>query len=135
MQKEGSIFTEKVRARKPLKSWFDVRRKKVGSWAFALNRLTGLGLTIYLFLHLGVLTILLQGESAWNDFVAVIKNPFFLILDVVLFFGLIFHALNGIRVGLVGLGFATENQRSLFWGLMGVGLILLFIATLLVFTV
>ena len=135
MQKESSISPEKVRIRKPLKSWFDVRRKKVGSWAFALNRLTGLGLTIYLILHLGVLTILLQGESAWNDFVAVIKSPFFLILDVVLFFGLIFHALNGIRVGLVGLGFATENQRSLFWGLMGVGLILLFIVTLLVFTV
>jgi succinate dehydrogenase / fumarate reductase cytochrome b subunit len=132
--KELSITRDKVRPRQPLRSWFDVRRRQVGSWAFALNRLTGLALTFYLFLHLGILTILLQGESAWNDFVALVKSPLFLILDVVLLIGLIFHGLNGIRVALVGMGFVTEKQRSLFWGLMVVGLLLLFIASWLIFT-
>lgn len=134
MGKEVSITREKVRPRQPLRSWFDVRRRRVGSWAFALNRLTGLGLTFYLFLHLGVLSILLQGESAWNDFIALVKSPLFLILDVVLLFGLIFHGLNSIRVALVGMGFVTEKQRSLFWGLMAVGLLLLFTASWLIFT-
>jgi succinate dehydrogenase / fumarate reductase cytochrome b subunit len=132
--KEVSNTREKVRPRQPLRSWFDVRRRRVGSWAFALNRLTGLGLTLYLFLHLGILTILLQGESAWNDFVALVKSPLFLILDAVLLFGLIFHGLNGIRVALVGMGFVSEKQRSLFWGLMVVGLLLLIIASWLIFT-
>jgi succinate dehydrogenase / fumarate reductase cytochrome b subunit len=132
--KEVSNTREKVRPRQPLRSWFDVRRRRVGRWAFALNRLTGLGLTLYLFLHLGILTILLQGESAWNDFVALVKSPLFLILDAVLLFGLIFHGLNGIRVALVGMGFVTEKQRSLFWGLMVVGLLMLIIASWLIFT-
>ena len=67
-----------VRPKRPLKSWFDVRSRKAGSWAFALNRLTGLGLTFYLIVHLGILTILLQGEQAWDDFVLIVKSPFFL---------------------------------------------------------
>jgi succinate dehydrogenase cytochrome b556 subunit len=134
VDKKVSITSDNVVSRRPLRSWFDLRRRGVGSWAFALNRLTGLGLTFYLFLHLGVLSILLRGDSAWNDFVTVAKSPFFLILDVILLFGLIFHGLNGIRVTMVGLGFITEKQRSLFWGLMVVGILLLFIASWLIFT-
>lgn len=135
MQDLQSMPRKQVRPRRPLRSWFDVRHRRVGSWAFALNRLTGLGLTLYLFIHLGILTILLQGESAWNDFVDVVKSPLFLALDVVLLFGLIFHGLNGIRVALVGTGISTGSQRSLFWVLMAIGLVLLAAAAILVFTV
>ena len=135
MENSSSISQPQRRAKQPLRSWFDVRRRRVGSWAFALNRLTGLGLTLYLFLHLGILTILLQGESAWNDFVAIVKSPLFLFFDVVLIFGLIFHGLNGIRVGLVGTGILAAQQKSLFWILMAIGLVLLVAAALLVFTV
>ena len=122
---EIQIAQDTVRPKRPLKAWFDVRARKVGSWAFALNRLTGLGLALYLVMHLGILTILLQGEDAWNDFVAVAKSPFFLALDVVLLFGLLFHGLNGIRVALVGMGIGVTNQRTLFWILMVAGLVLL----------
>ena len=118
-----------------MKSWFDVRRSREGGWAFALNRLTGLGLTLYLFLHLGILTILLQGEAAWNDFIALARSPLFLFFDVILIFGLLFHGLNGIRVALVGSGYSADKQRSLFWVLMVFGLILLVIAAWLVFAV
>ena len=135
MQDLHSIPPEQTRPSQPLKSWFDVRRRRVGSWAFALNRLTGLGLTLYLFLHLGILTILLQGESAWNDFVTVVKSPLFLFFDVILIFGLIFHGLNGIRVALVGTGYLADKQGPLFWGLMVIGFVLLVAAAILVFTV
>ena len=135
MQDLPSIPPDKTRPNQPLKSWFDVRRRRVGSWAFALNRLTGLGLTLYLFLHLGILTILLLGETAWNDFIALARSPLFLFFDVILLFGLIFHGLNGIRVSLVGSGYSTERQRSLFWILMVLGIVLLVAAAWLVFTV
>ena len=135
MENATQIPQSQPRPKRPLRSWFDVRRRRVGSWAFALNRLTGLGLTLYLFLHLGILTILLQGESAWNDFVEIVKSPLFLFFDVVLIFGLIFHGLNGLRVALVGTSISTDRQRSLFWILMAIGLVLLAGATVLVFTV
>lgn len=123
-----------VRPKRPLKAWFDVRRRRLGSWAFALNRLTGIGLTLYLLIHLGVLTILLQGEEAWDDFIAVTRSPFFLTLDVILLFGLLFHGLNGIRVVLVGIGTGIQKQRSMFWVLMLIGLVLLVVGAILIFT-
>ncbi|MDX1617025.1 MAG: succinate dehydrogenase, cytochrome b556 subunit [Candidatus Promineifilaceae bacterium] len=132
---EVQTSSDRARPRQPLKAWFDVRGHRLGSWAFALNRLTGLGLTLYLFLHLGVLSLLLQGEAAWDDFVALARSPFFLTLDVILIFGFLFHGLNGIRVALVGMGLAVNAQRTLFWTLMVIGAVLLIISAILVFTV
>jgi succinate dehydrogenase / fumarate reductase cytochrome b subunit len=85
-------------------------------------------------MHLGVLTILLQGEEGWNQFVAIVKSPFFLALDVMLLFGLLFHGLNGIRVALVGMGIGVQSQRTLFHALMIIGLVLLIVGGILVFT-
>jgi succinate dehydrogenase / fumarate reductase, cytochrome b subunit len=132
---EARIMEDTARPRRPLLAWFDVRKQRVGGWAFALNRLTALGLTLYLFLHLAVLSLLLQGESAWDDFVALAKSPLFLTLDVVLIFGILFHGLNGIRVGLVGMGIAVDRQRSLFWLVTGIGAVLFVAAAILVFVV
>jgi succinate dehydrogenase / fumarate reductase cytochrome b subunit len=117
-----------------LKSWFDVRRRRLGSWAFALNRLTGIGLTLYLLIHLGLLSLLLQGEEAWDDFIALARSPFFLTLDVLLLFGILFHGLNGIRLVLVGIGVGIRNQRSMFWVLMVIGFVLLASGAILIFT-
>jgi succinate dehydrogenase / fumarate reductase cytochrome b subunit len=99
----------------PAGGWLDPRGRALGGRAFALNRLTGLTLVLYLYLHLGVLSILLFGASAWDDFLAVATSAVFLGLDVVLLSGLLFHALNGIRVGLVGSGVLVRRQRELFW--------------------
>jgi succinate dehydrogenase / fumarate reductase cytochrome b subunit len=114
-----------VRPRRPLRAWFDVRRDQVGSWAFALNRLTGLGLTLYLFIHLVVLSLLLRGESGWNEFIALVKSPLFVALDVLLIVGILFHGLNGIRLAFVGMGVAVRHHKRLFWALMVVGIALL----------
>jgi succinate dehydrogenase / fumarate reductase cytochrome b subunit len=118
---------------RPLSAWFDVRGHKIGSWAFALNRLTGIGLAAYLFVHLVVLTTLLRGEAAWDDFVALAKTPPFLLLDVVLIVGLVFHGLNGVRVALVGTGIAADKQRGLFWALMAISIVVAVVAAVLVF--
>ncbi len=126
--------TDPARPRKPLKSWFDVRGRSVGTWAFALNRLTAVGLTIYLFLHLIVLSTLLQGEEGWNDFLTIAHSPLFLILDVVLLFGVIYHALNGTRVALVGMGLAARGHKTLFWVLSAVGAILFVVGAYLIWT-
>ena len=67
-------------------------------------------------------------------FLTIAKNPLFLLFDVVLIFGLLFHALNGIRVALVGMGIGIKSQKTLFWILAVIAAILLVISTYLVFT-
>ncbi|MCA9978088.1 MAG: succinate dehydrogenase, cytochrome b556 subunit [Anaerolineales bacterium] len=124
-----------VRPKNPLRAWFDVRKRNLGSWAFALNRLTGLALTVYLFLHLAILSKLLQGESGWNEFLALARSPLFLLLDIILIFGILFHGLNGIRVALVGMGVGARQHRRLFWVLMVIGTLLLLVSAWKVFTI
>lgn len=134
-QLENKVGERRPVERNLIRAWFDVRRDRLGSWAFALNRLTGLGLTLYLFLHLGVLFLLSRGPDAWAGFLELARSPLYLLLDVVLIFGLLFHGLNGIRVALVGMGIAVHNHRTLFWTLIGIGAVLFVISVYLVFTI
>ena len=94
--------------------WLDVRRRGLGMWAYVLNRVTGLGLVFYLYLHLATLSRLAIGPQAWDDFVGLARSPAFLSLDVLLLAGLLIHGLNGLRVTLTGLGVAVRAQRALF---------------------
>ena len=94
--------------------WGDVRQRKLGMWAYALNRLTGLALVFYLYLHLVVLSQLTQGAGAWDSFLALAKSPLFLCLDVILLAGLLLHGLNGLRLMLNSLGLSVASQKAWF---------------------
>jgi succinate dehydrogenase / fumarate reductase cytochrome b subunit len=115
--------------------WFDIRRRKAGMWAYALNRITGIGLVVYLYLHLGILSMLMRGQSAWDAFVALARSPFYLTLDVILLAGILIHGLNGLRLAFTGLGFSVGAQKALFTILMIIGAIILLIAALKIFAV
>ena len=126
--------TDPVRPKATLRSWFDVRGRSMSTVAFALNRLTAVGLTIYLFLHLAVLSLLVRGPESWDSFVALAKNPLFLLLDVVLLFGVVDHMANGIRVALVGMGIGHPRHKTLFYVLVGIALVLFVVGAVLIFT-
>ena len=126
--------TDPARSKSSLRAWFDIRGQSMGTVAFALNRLTAIGLTVYLFLHLAVLSLLLRGPEGWDSFVRLAKSPLFLTLDVVLLFGVVYHMFNGIRVALVGMGVANKQQQWLFYGLVGVAMILFVVGAVLIYT-
>ncbi len=110
--------------------WFDVRRRKLGTWAYALNRITGIGLVVYLYLHLAVLSLLSRGPGSWDAFVSLARAPFFLTLDVILLAGVLIHGLNGLRVTLTGLDAGVKAQKALFGVLMLVAVVALGAAAL-----
>ena len=86
-----------------------------GGRALALHRLTGLVIVFYLYLHLGVLSMLLIGRSAWSSFLSLVTAKGFLALEAVLIGAVLFHGLNGIRVALVGSGIAVSRERAMLW--------------------
>ena len=116
-----------------MSGWLDPRGRAVGGRAFALHRLTGIALVIYLYVHLGILSMLLVGRSAWHSFLDVVTATGFLVFDVLLILVLLFHALNGIRVALVGSGVAVTRERALFWAGTLIGACLIVLAALHVF--
>jgi len=111
-------------------AWFDIRRRGLGQFAFSLNRITGLGLVVYLYLHLAVLSTLLRGPDAWDSFLGIATTKFFLLLDVLLIFGLLAHGLNGLRLALVGSGRIVDHQKALYRSIQVIGTILLLGAAL-----
>ena len=125
--------TDPVRPKSPLRAWFDVRGRSLSTLAFALNRLTAIGLTVYLFLHLAVLSLLLRGPEGWNSFVAIARTPLFLTLDVILLFGVVYHMFNGIRVALVGMGIGHARHKTMFYVLVGLALVLFVVGAVLIF--
>ena len=95
--------------------WFDVRSRDVGMWAFALNRITAIGLVVYLFLHLAVLSTLAGGPEAYDRFLELIKSPVFVFGEWLVVVGGLYHGLNGLRIGLTSFGIAVPYQKQIFY--------------------
>lgn len=87
-------------------------------WAYVLNRLTGVILVAYLYLHLAVLSMLARGAGAWDPFIALARSPIFLTLDVFLLATILTHGLNGVRIIVTSLGYGVRSQKLLFAGVM-----------------
>ena len=94
--------------------WFDARGREAGSWAFGLNRITGLALMSYLILHLIVLNKLTQGPQAYDDFVLFARQPPIKIGEILLIAAVVLHGLNGLRLILLALGLGVLHQKALF---------------------
>lgn len=113
--------------------WVDVRHRGPGTWAYALNRVTGLALVAYLYIHLAVLSLLARGPASYDRFVDLVRSPLFLALDLVLIAGWLIHALNGLRLTVVGLGFGVRAERTMLVAATVAGLAALLVSGLLLF--
>jgi succinate dehydrogenase / fumarate reductase, cytochrome b subunit len=94
-----------------VEKWFDPRGRSIDMIGFILNRITALGLTLYLFLHLLMLGNLVRGAEAYNSFITLMKNPIFISGEVLVIAAGFIHGLNGIRVALNSLGIGVRYQR------------------------
>lgn len=112
--------------------WFDPRNRQVGTWAFILNRITALGLTLYLFMHLIVLSTLARGPEAYDGFIKLAKTPVILVGETLVIAAGVIHGLNGIRIALNSFGIGTRYQKQIFIGLMvvSIGCIAIFVKSM-----
>lgn len=98
--------------------WFDPRRRSIGTWGFILNRVTALGLTLYLFLHLWMLGKLAQGPEAYDSFIELAHTPVIQVGELLVIAAGLIHGLNGIRIALNSFGIGVTRQRAIFAVLM-----------------
>lgn len=69
-----------------------------GQWAWAIHRVAGLGVLAFLLLHIVDIFLAALGPTLFNDLLFIYKAWPFRILEVALLFGLLYHALNGLRI-------------------------------------
>ena len=87
-------------------------------WAFILHRITGLALIFYLLMHIVVISTSVKGPQAFNQLLAILTTPFFVVLDLGLLAAILFHGLNGVRIVLFDTGVGIRSQKAIFWVLM-----------------
>ncbi len=83
----------------------DLTRKYAGRYrgmtAQLLQRVTGLLLLAYLFLHVRTVYALHAGPAAFDRAVGEFHSPFFRLLEIALFGTVVLHAVNGLRITLM----------------------------------
>jgi succinate dehydrogenase / fumarate reductase, cytochrome b subunit len=62
------------------------------------HRVSGLGVLLYLFMHIVETSTVLFGPDVYNAAVGIFKNLPARLLEVLLMAALVYHALNGLRV-------------------------------------
>lgn len=73
-------------------------RGREGQWAWILHRVTGIGVFFFLALHIFDIFLMSFGPEVFDELLYLYHLPISRILHIFLFFGVLFHAFNGIRI-------------------------------------
>lgn len=91
-------------------------RGREGQWSWLLHRVSGLGVMLFLLLHITDIFLVSLGADVFDSVLFVYKAPPFRVLEVFLIFGVLFHAINGLRIIVVdfwpGMG---RYQQLMVW--------------------
>jgi succinate dehydrogenase / fumarate reductase, cytochrome b subunit len=99
-------------------------RGREGFAAWLLHRVTGVGVVLFLALHIADTALVGLGPGLYNEFVRFYASAFGRIMEVFLAAALIFHAFNGIRVMIINLvSGSTEKQGQMFWAVFGLSVV------------
>jgi succinate dehydrogenase / fumarate reductase cytochrome b subunit len=91
-------------------------RGREGQWSWLIHRVAGVGILIFLALHVFDIWLMGQGEETFNDLLFLYTWPPFKVMEVFLIFGVLFHAVNGLRIIIVDfVPGATRYHKRLFW--------------------
>jgi len=96
-----------------------------GMIAFVLQRISGLGITIYIFLHLWTLSAALKGREAFDHSIEKWDNTMGHFFEYLIMVAVLYHTLNGIRVIVADFCKLTLAHRKMFYAF---GLIFVVIA-------
>ncbi|MGE5591957.1 MAG: succinate dehydrogenase, cytochrome b556 subunit [Bacillota bacterium] len=95
------------------------RRYRLGMWAWILQRITGLGIVLFLLMHIWeISSVSRSGAAGFDQVMNALRNPLAAVGELVLFAAVLYHGVNGIRLILFDLGIGVRRQRALFWGVM-----------------
>ncbi len=95
-----------------LVGWLAGGRWGAERYLYSLHRLSGLGLLIYFVLHIIVTSSRAEGKAAWDTAMGRVTGPIFTIGEFLVFLAFAFHALNGIRLIILELGWGVGRPEE-----------------------
>ncbi|MBI2119475.1 MAG: succinate dehydrogenase, cytochrome b556 subunit [Elusimicrobia bacterium] len=89
---------------------------KEGQWSWIFHRITGIGVLLFLAIHIIDTMLVGWGPEIYNKVIAIYRNPIFKIGEVGLFAAVLYHALNGIRIMIIDfVPEFTKYHRQIFY--------------------
>jgi succinate dehydrogenase / fumarate reductase cytochrome b subunit len=87
-----------------------------GMWTWILHRATGLGVLLFLIVHVVDTGLIIYSPSFYDHALAIYKHPVFRIAELLIFFSVLFHAVNGLRIVVQDFWpLVMRRQRQLVW--------------------
>lgn len=93
--------------------WYKIQS---GMWAWLFHRITGVGVVLFLLLHIVDIALIGWGPETFNKILFLYRHPLFRISEAFLFGAVLYHALNGIRIIIIDFWRgATKYQRQMVY--------------------
>ncbi len=108
--------------------WFRIRHKGIGQFSYVFQRLSGVVIVLYLYLHYIVLSNLLRGPVTYNQIVTSITygpDDLFIVFDVLLALVIFYHGGNGLRLALNEMGIGLKHNKLFFIVFEGISMVAL----------
>jgi succinate dehydrogenase / fumarate reductase cytochrome b subunit len=90
-----------------IRGWVGGGRWGLERYLYTLHRVTGLGLLLYFLLHILVTTSRAFGPESWERAMGSVSGGVFKVGEYLVFAAFAFHAVNGIRLVIVELGWGV----------------------------
>jgi succinate dehydrogenase / fumarate reductase, cytochrome b subunit len=87
-------------------------RGQSGQWSWLLHRVTGLGVLLFLLIHIVDITLIGFGKTVYNDSIAVFSTWPVRLLSLALIGSVLYHAFNGVRIILIDFWPAAYKYQS-----------------------
>lgn len=98
-------------------------RGREGHWAFLLHRITGLGVVLFLAIHIVDTSFVYFAPKLYDEVLNIYRSTVFGIGEIALVFCLFFHGVNGLRIAYLDM-FAPKDwtilktRRSMIYALV-----------------
>ncbi len=86
-----------------------------GMWSWLFHRISGLGILLFLLIHVVDISLLGFGPKVYNDGIALFGIGIVRLISTALIGGLLYHAFNGVRIMLIDFWpKGAHYQRAMF---------------------
>lgn len=90
-------------------------RGREGQWSFLLHRITGLGVLLFLAIHILDTATVYFAPSLYDEVIKLYRSTVFGLGEIALVFCLFFHGVNGVRIAYLDIfkpaGWMPESER------------------------
>jgi len=102
--------------------WTAIRyRGREGMWTWILHRMTGLGILLFLIIHVVETATVIYYPDIYDAFLASYKTALFRVAEVLIIFAVLYHSVNGLRIIIQDFWpLMMQRQRQLTWAVAAI---------------